>query len=280
MDLFVIVLFLILILLIVLIAINSMSIFTANKNKYYSIPNSEQHTLNQLSTTVNTLYGIVFDNPQNTQVARQYDASIDKLVTFITEHEYAIPHQTYAIIQKKISDQQQAVLLHDSYLEQVAMLYNEPTNNLLLTTWLNDGAALSAHLKASALENASHFAATHVLHIADIRRERYQHALNALKRNPTNPDLHTHALQMGREYAESTRAEGVVTLFDETALANDIRAVTANAAQVSTIDNTQARPAQAASLDERIAALLKLKAAGLLSDAEFEQKRQELIDAV
>jgi hypothetical protein len=85
---------------------------------------------------------------------------------------------------------------------------------------------------------------------------------------------------MGREYAESTRAEGVVTLFDETALANDIRAVTANAAQVSTIDNTQARPAQAASLDERIAALLKLKAAGLLSDAEFEQKRQALIDAV
>jgi hypothetical protein len=85
---------------------------------------------------------------------------------------------------------------------------------------------------------------------------------------------------MGREYAESTRAEGVVTLFDETALANDIRAVTANAAQVSAIDNATARPAQAASLDERIAALLKLKAAGLLSDAEFEQKRQALIDAV
>lgn len=234
----------------------------------------------QLSKTVQTAYIAAFNSPHDEQVIAQYTDAIHKLVTHISGHEKALPASTAEIEQKKIDAQQLAISLHKAYLDKLSSLHDNPANNLLLTTWLNDGAALSAHLKTSTLENASHFAATHVLHIADIRRERYQHALNALKHNPTNPDLHTHALQMGREYAESTRAEGVVTLFDETALANDIRAVTANAAQVSTIDNTQSRPAQAASLDERIAALLKLKAAGLLSDAEFEQKRQALIDAV
>ncbi len=250
-------------------------------NAYFNhIKQQKNIELNQLIDDVKTAYFKSFDSPNDAEITTEYTETIEILMNFIKENEFSFPNNTYEIEERKVANQQHAITIHKRYLDKLIKLRNDVQNTELLTSWLNDGSALRSHLGAKFLENSMRFATTKALHIADIRRERYQHALDALKRNPTNPDLHTHALQMGREYAESTRAEGVVTLFDETALANDIRAVTANAAQVSAIDNTQGRPAQAASLDERIAALLKLKAAGLLSDAEFEQKRQELIDAV
>jgi hypothetical protein len=78
-------------------------------------------------------------------------------------------------------------------------------------------------------------------------------------------------------YANATRDKKGVTLFDETALANDIRAVTANASHgISNQPMTVSTPVTS-SLDERITALNKLKASGLISDEEFEQKRKEII---
>lgn len=69
------------------------------------------------------------------------------------------------------------------------------------------------------------------LKMAAINKKRtdYQDALAALRKNPTNPALHEQALTIGRIYSSATRNNERVTLFDETALANDIRAVTANA---------------------------------------------------
>ena len=88
-------------------------------------------------------------------------------------------------------------------------------------------------------------------------------------------------MQLGRIYSAATREGNIVTLFDETALANDIRAVTANATQTTKpVSALNSSAALATSFDDRINALLKLKASGLITDAEFDQKRKELLDSI
>ena len=113
------------------------------------------------------------------------------------------------------------------------------------------------------------------------KQQAYTKALNALRAKPTNPALHEQALQLGRIYAAATRTNKAVTLFDETALANDIRAVTANATQTTQpVSALNSSAALATSFDDRINTLLKLKASGLITDAEFDQKRKEMLDSI
>lgn len=117
-------------------------------------------------------------------------------------------------------------------------------------------------------------------------RTEYQQSLSNLRRDPTNAQYHEQALYAGRAYANATRENQGVTIFDETALANDIRAVTANASQVAPAAVTVSAPASvpasapAPSLDERIAALQKLRAADMLTEEEFEQKRKDILDSI
>jgi type II secretory pathway pseudopilin PulG len=113
------------------------------------------------------------------------------------------------------------------------------------------------------------------------KQKAYQDALSALRQDPTNASLHEQALQLGRIYSAATREGNIVTLFDETALANDIRAVTANATQTTMpVSAPSSATTPATSLDDRINALLKMKASGLITDAEFDQKRKELLDSI
>jgi aminoglycoside/choline kinase family phosphotransferase len=109
------------------------------------------------------------------------------------------------------------------------------------------------------------------------RRLEYEACLEALRNAPTNAQFHENALAAGRRYSNATRGKSGITFFDETAVANDIRAVTANASQNTPVMNPQI---PTPSLDDRIAALQKLKSAGLINDEEFELKRKELIDSV
>ncbi len=113
------------------------------------------------------------------------------------------------------------------------------------------------------------------------KQQAYTNALTALRADPTNPVLHEQALDLGRMYSAATREGKAVTLFDETALANDIRAATANATQTTMPVSAQSSTAApATSLDDRINALLKMKASGLITDAEFDHKRKELLDSI
>jgi len=96
----------------------------------------------------------------------------------------------------------------------------------------------------------------------------YQSALARLKQYPTDPDAKRHALDVGRGYANMTREQKGVTIFDEMALANDISAATAGA--------VAARPAT--SVEGRLQELETLRAKGLITDAEYAAKRQRLID--
>ncbi|MFM2307905.1 MAG: hypothetical protein RLY87_25 [Chloroflexota bacterium] len=115
--------------------------------------------------------------------------------------------------------------------------------------------------------------------------ETYQNSLTILRSRPTDPEVHERTLRAGRAYASATRNKTGVTLFDETALANDIRAVTANASQSSN-HNPKHTPAavqvksKTETIDDRIAALQKLRAADMLTDEEFEQKRRDILNSI
>jgi hypothetical protein len=98
----------------------------------------------------------------------------------------------------------------------------------------------------------------------------YQAALIRLKADPTNADHKQYALQAGRSYSAWTREQKAVTIFDEMALANDIAAATAGA--------TVSRATLASSVEDRMRTLEGLRTKGLVSDAEYAQKRQKLLD--
>lgn len=99
----------------------------------------------------------------------------------------------------------------------------------------------------------------------------YQTGLARLKHEPTNADFKQQALQLGRLYANLTREQKGVTVFDEVALSNDISAATAGATAPAPVQS-------AASAEERLHALDALRSKGLISDAEYAAKRQKLID--
>jgi len=99
---------------------------------------------------------------------------------------------------------------------------------------------------------------------------REEHALAALKANPTNADLRERALAIGRAYAALAREQGKITIFDEVALSNDIAAATAGASSAATAPVT--------SIEERLTRLSDLRAKGLLSDQEFDARRQKILD--
>jgi len=62
-----------------------------------------------------------------------------------------------------------------------------------------------------------------------------------------------------------------VTIYDEMALMNDINAATAGASA------TSADPV-VASIEDRLRRLDELRAKGLLSDQEFDTRRQKILD--
>jgi hypothetical protein len=108
------------------------------------------------------------------------------------------------------------------------------------------------------------------------KRDAYQQALVDLRNDPTNHALHEQALTFGREYSSAKRYDTGITLFDEIAIANDIRAVTANASHTYPSAGTP----HVASVEERLLALKKLQENNLISDDEYEQKRKSVLDNI
>lgn len=109
-------------------------------------------------------------------------------------------------------------------------------------------------------------------------RDAYQAALAELKANPTNPDIKQKTLELGRIYSAVTRQNKTVTLFDEMALSNDINAATAAA----TVAAPAAAPIAAAvdrpTAEERLSKLNDLRLRGVISEAEYTEKRQKILD--
>lgn len=110
----------------------------------------------------------------------------------------------------------------------------------------------------------------------------YQESLRQITYDPANPDYRRRALTLGRIYANLSRDEKGVTVFDEVALMNDISAACGGA---TTVVNTPPTPSvKVASLvlplEDRLARLIKLKEQGLIDNEEYQAKRQKLLDEV
>jgi hypothetical protein len=106
----------------------------------------------------------------------------------------------------------------------------------------------------------------------------YQASLQALTIDPTNPELRQKTLELGREYSRLTRNSRGVTIFDEVALSNDINAAaggTTALASPMTPNSTTA-----ASVENRLANLSRLKEQGLISDEEYSATRRKILEDV
>ena len=114
--------------------------------------------------------------------------------------------------------------------------------------------------------------------LCEIAKVDYFDSLVALKSNPNDPELKQQTLAKGRDYSALTRElygqNKTVTVFDEIALMNDINAACAGAAVVSEkIKNSSI-------LEERLAKLSELKKKNLISEEEYETRRQKILDEI
>lgn len=108
-------------------------------------------------------------------------------------------------------------------------------------------------------------------------RQAYLKSLAALKDRPTDADLKQRTLALGRDYSNLTRDKKGNTLFDEVALMNDINAACAAATAHA---GGSSAPAIATTAEERLRTLSDLKAKGLIDDAEFAQRRSEILGSI
>jgi len=105
----------------------------------------------------------------------------------------------------------------------------------------------------------------------------YYQALTALKAKPTDANLRQHALTAGRQYSNLTRNRQGVTVYDEMALMNDINAATAGATPAPA---TASSPTAAKSVEDRLRNLEGLRTKGLISEQEYEARRQQILNDV
>jgi hypothetical protein len=105
----------------------------------------------------------------------------------------------------------------------------------------------------------------------------YQASLAELTAEPTSPARRKTTLELGRAYSNLTRDKKGVTLFDEVALMNDINAACGGA---TTLASSSQQPNASPSLSDRLSRLQQLKDQSLISDAEFQLKRQQLMSEI
>ncbi|POA35597.1 MULTISPECIES: SHOCT domain-containing protein [unclassified Pseudomonas] len=110
-----------------------------------------------------------------------------------------------------------------------------------------------------------------------IALQKYREALSQLKQQPANADLRERALALGRVYSNLMRDKKGNTLFDEVALMNDINAACAAAHQQ--IQHKSETPLTD-SVENRLQKLSNLKQKGLIDEAEFLQRKREILESI
>ena len=102
----------------------------------------------------------------------------------------------------------------------------------------------------------------------------YRQSLELLKQQPNDPELRQKTLGLGRYYSNLTRNNKGVTVYDEVALSNDINAACAGAGQTAK-DLTATRP-----IEEQLDQLKALLEKGIISEQEYSERRNKLLDEV
>lgn len=101
----------------------------------------------------------------------------------------------------------------------------------------------------------------------------YDAALSELASTPSDAALRKKTLELGRVYSNILRNNKGVTTFDEVALMNDINAACGSGAH-------KEKGMSPLTIDERLKMLAELKAKGLISDTEYDQKRTLVLSDV
>ncbi|HRH40476.1 MAG TPA: hypothetical protein PKY82_02440 [Pyrinomonadaceae bacterium] len=109
---------------------------------------------------------------------------------------------------------------------------------------------------------------------ADIFKK-YQQSLSRLRTNPNDAELKQRTITLGRTYSNLTRNKNGDIAFDEMALMNEINAACANAQPVQFQNSTTK-----STIQERLLQLQKLKEQNLLSDNEYNARRQQILNEI
>lgn len=107
---------------------------------------------------------------------------------------------------------------------------------------------------------------------------KYLFAKERLMEDPYDNRLRDLALQAGRKYYASLRG-GTLTIYDEQAIANDLASITPVLPQPNEIRNSQSSFVND-DVVTKLQKLVELKNSGLISDIEFEAKRQKILDQI
>lgn len=110
-------------------------------------------------------------------------------------------------------------------------------------------------------------------------RDVYDEILSLLVAYPTNATLHKMALDFGRMIYSLNRKNKVLSIYDENAIANDIRAAVGAATTVTpssapTIFSPNTTPAN------RLKALTDLRDAGVISEEEYVAQRKAIVESI
>jgi hypothetical protein len=106
--------------------------------------------------------------------------------------------------------------------------------------------------------------------------EAYQESLRQLKKDPRNADLRQQTLGLGRHYSSFLRSGTGHALFDEVALMNDINAACAG----STTQDLKPEMPHADTVELRLEMLMSLKNRKLIDEAEYAQRRREILSSI
>jgi hypothetical protein len=109
--------------------------------------------------------------------------------------------------------------------------------------------------------------------------DKYFFAKERLMEDPYDNRLRDLALQAGRKYYASLRG-GILTIYDEQAIANDLASITPILPQPDEIRNNKSSIVNNDDVVTKLQKLVELKDSGLISNIEFEAKRQKILDQI
>jgi uncharacterized membrane protein YhiD involved in acid resistance len=106
--------------------------------------------------------------------------------------------------------------------------------------------------------------------------QQYQDSLIALKNNPADANLRQKTLELGRVYSNLMRNNQGYTVVDEVSLMNDINAACA----ATSLITSQQPNLSSDTIESRLQKLKSLNESGLISEAEYNQRKKEVLDSL
>lgn len=107
-----------------------------------------------------------------------------------------------------------------------------------------------------------------------VAEQAYRHSLHRLRHDPRNPDLRQQALGLGRQHASLLRGSSGHALFAEVALMNDINTGCAGGMPQEQCTHPTG------SVELRLEKLQSLRQYGLIDEAEYAQRRKEILGSI